>query len=89
MMESHNNKKPTKKQAQQQSIQKIIDTYTISLKDNYIKNIMMGFESASQMYLDKIEEGCDMEELKDFIKKNIAHEELIEKVAKGEKKIED
>lgn len=75
-MQSRNRKKITKKQA----MQNIVDHYQTSLKDNFIKNMVMGFETASQMYLDKINTGCSMDELKDFIKKNIANKEVIERM---------
>ena len=43
--------------------------------------MIMGFEVASQMYLDKIESGCTLDELKEFIKKNIENKPVIESVA--------
>ena len=49
---------------------------------------MIGFETASQMYLDKINSGCTIEELKDFIEKNLKNKEVIEKVTRGEKNVE-
>lgn len=75
--QSHNKKKPTKKQIQQN----IVNHYENSLKENFIKNMVMGFEVASQMYLDKIESGCTINELKEFIKKNIENESIMESVA--------
>ena len=75
--QSHNKKKPTKKQIQQN----IVNHYENSLKENFIKNMVMGFEVASQMYLDKIESGCTIDELKEFIKKNIENESIMESVA--------
>lgn len=76
---SHNKKKLTKKQA----MENIINHYENSLKENYIKNIMIGFKTASQMYLDKVNDGCTMEELKDFIKKNVTNKEILEKIVGG------
>ena len=81
-MQSHNKKKPTKKQA----MTNIVNHYESSLKENFIKNIVIGFETASQLYLDKINEGCTIEELKIFIESNIKNKNIIEKVAKGEDK---
>lgn len=81
-MQSHNKKKPIKKQA----MANIINHYENSLKENFIKNIVIGFETASQLYLDKINEGCNIEELKIFIESNIKNKNIIEKVAKGEDK---
>ena len=75
--QSHNKKKPTKKQIQQN----IVNHYENSLKENFIKHMVMGFEVASQMYLDKIESGCTVDELKEFIKKNIENKSVIEFVA--------
>ena len=75
-------KKPTKKQA----MTNIVNHYENSLKENFIKNIVIGFETASQLYLDKINEGCTIEELKIFIESNIKNKNIIEKVAKGEDK---
>ena len=60
--QSRNKKKPTKKQIQQN----IVNHYENSLKENFIKNMVMGFEVASQMYLDKIESGCTLDELKEL-----------------------
>ena len=72
-------KKPTKKQA----MTNIINHYENSLKENFIKNIVIGFETASQLYLDKINEGSTIEELKIFIESNIKNKNVIEKVANG------
>ena len=78
-MQSHNKKKPTKKQ----SMANIINHYENSLKENFIKNMVIGFETASQLYLDKINSGCTMEELKEFIESNLSNKDVIEKVANG------
>ena len=83
-MQSRNKKKPTKKQA----MANIINHYEQSLKKDFIKNIMIGFETASQMYLDKINENCTMEELKNFIENNLKNKVVIDKVARGEKNVE-
>lgn len=78
-IQSKQSKKPTKKQA----MTNIINHYESSLKENFIKNMIMGFETASQLYLDKINSGCTMEELKEFIKNNLNNKDVIEKVANG------
>ena len=83
-MQSRNKKKITKKQA----MENIINHYETSLKKDFIKNIMIGFETASQMYLDKINGNCPMEELKSFIENNLNNKEVIKKVARGEKNVE-
>lgn len=78
-IQSHNKKKPTKKQA----MENIVNHYESSLKENFIKNIVVGFETASQLYLDKINSGCTMEELKEFIENNLKNKDVIEMVANG------
>ena len=78
-MQSHNKKKPTKKQA----MANIVNHYENSLKENFIKNMVIGFEPASQLYLDKINSCCTMEELKEFIENNFKNKDVIEKVANG------
>ena len=78
-MKNHNKKKPTKKQA----MANIVNHYENSLKENFIKNIVIGFETASQLYLDKIINGCTMEELKELIENNLKNKDVIEKVANG------
>ena len=78
-MQSKQSKKPTKKQA----MANIVNHYESSLKENLIKNIVIGFETASQLYLDKINSGCTIEELKEFIESNLKNKDVIEKVANG------
>lgn len=78
-MQSKQSKKPTKKQA----MANIVNHYESSLKENFIKNMVIGFGTASQLYLDKINNGCTMEELKEFIKNNLKNKDVIEKVANG------
>ena len=78
-MQSKQSKKPTKKQA----MANIVNHYENSLKENFIKNIVIGFETANQLYLDKINSGCTMEELKKFIENNLKNKDVIEKVANG------
>lgn len=63
----------------QMATQNIIDTYNRTLK-NIVKNINIGFITASQLYLDKINNGCTLEELKEFIELNLKNKDLIEKV---------
>jgi hypothetical protein len=64
--------------------QNIIDTYNRTLKNNLVKNLVkninIGFITASQLYLDKINNGCTLEELKEFIELNLKNKDLIEKV---------
>ena len=75
--QSRNKKKPTKKQI----MDNLVNHYENSLKENFIKNMVIGFETASQMYLDKIESGCTLEELKEFIEKSIKNKDTIVDVA--------
>ena len=51
--QSRKPKKPTKKQMIEQ-IPKVVES---DLKKNFIKHIMIGFESCNQMILDKINNG--------------------------------
>lgn len=60
----------------------ILSVYKKNLRDNYIKNMVQGFEVASMMYLEKIEKGCTIEELKEFITKNIKSKDVLEKIIK-------
>ena len=64
--------------------------YVYLIYNNYIwrnnsgtQYIVIGFETASQLYLDKINSGCTMEELKEFIENNLKNKDVIEKVANG------
>ena len=78
-MQSKQSKRLTKKQA----MANIVNHYESSLKENFIKNMIMGFETASQLYIDKINSGCTMEELKEFIENNLKNKDVIEMVANG------
>lgn len=42
--------------------------------------MVVGAETISNIYLKKIEEGCSIEELKDFIEKFTLNKEYIEKI---------
>lgn len=66
----------------------IVRAYKNGLKDNYIKSLVQGVEVATQMYLDRIKDGCTMEELKSFMERNLDKKnlKLMEKVVKGGKK---
>lgn len=64
----------------QMATQNIIDIYNRTLKNNLVKNINIGFITASQLYLDKINNGYTLEELKEFIELNLKNKDLIEKV---------
>jgi hypothetical protein len=77
-------KKPTKKQMIEQ-IPKVVES---DLKKNFIKNIMIGFESCNQMILDKINSGASLEEIKNFVELNLKNKDVVEKVANGIDKTE-
>lgn len=76
MVQGHNTKKPTKNQFKYD----LIKDYESTLKENFIKNMVVGAETISNVYLKKIEEGCSIEELKDFIEKFTLNKEYIEKI---------
>ena len=71
-MEDKKSKKPTKKQLLEQ-IPIIMEQ---QLKSNYIKNMVMGFEIGQQMILDYINNGHTIEEVKEFVNKNLQKENL-------------
>ena len=75
--------KQPKKLTKKQAMENIVNHYESSLKENFIKNIVIGFETASQLYIDKINSDCTMEELKEFIENNLNNKDVIEKVANG------
>ena len=58
----------------------LVKDYENTLKENFIKNMVVGAETISNIYLKKIEEGCSIEELKDFIEKFTLNKEYIEKI---------
>ena len=82
-MEGHKKKRLTKQEKQDLAIEEITKHYTKTIKDNLVQNIIIGFESASELYLEKIESGCTIEELKGLILKNLENKEIIEEVAKN------
>lgn len=56
-------------------------------RENFIKNIIVGFESANQMILDYAkEEGRTVEDIIEFCNKNLKNKDLVEKVALKERK---
>lgn len=71
-MEDRKVKKLTKKQALEQ-IPIIMEQ---ELKSNYIKNMVMGFELGQQMILDYINNGHTIEEVREFVTKNLKKENL-------------
>ena len=69
-MEDRKAKKPTKKQI----LEQIPVVMEQELKSNYIKNMVMGFELGQQMILDYINNGHNIEEVKEFVTKNLVKE---------------
>lgn len=60
--------------------QVVVDHFESELKNNFIKNMIQGFEVATTMYLNKIEDGCTIEELKNFMEMNIKNKNVLEKM---------
>lgn len=46
-----------------------------TLKKNFIKNLIQGSNIAYELILEKINKGCTIEELKEFLEKIIKHNE--------------
>ena len=69
----------------QEAMDTVISTYQKGLKNNYIKSLVQGFEVATQMYIDKLNSGCTIEELKEFMTKNLDRKNLkrLEKTIKN------
>ena len=79
--QSHKNKKPTKKQLEQS----VVNKFQSEVKSQHIKNIMIGFETANQLILDKINEGSNIEEIKSFCEKNIKNKDIMNKIIEQKK----
>ena len=75
--QSHNTKKPTKKQMLDM-IPKVVEQ---DLKKNYVKNMCQGRELALNEILNKINDGKSIEEIKEYIEKCIKTKETFEQVA--------
>ena len=72
-----------KKLTKKQMIEQIPKVFEQDLKKNFVKNIMIGFESCNQMILDKINNGATLEEVKNFVELNLKNKDVVEKVANG------
>lgn len=81
MQESHRKKKPTKKQAQSM----IIKTFEDELKKNHIKALIQGSEINSQIIIDMINNGKELDEIKSFLITNLHNKETMEKVIMKER----
>lgn len=65
----------------------IVKHFDKTLRENFIKNIIVGFESANQMILDYAKaEGRTVEDIIEFCNKNLKNKDLVEKVALKERK---
>lgn len=82
-MEDHKVKRPTKKQA----MQNVVDYTEKTIKDNYIKALIQGFEVANNMIMEYCE-GHTVDEIKAFCKKNVEKKEVVEKIVKGDKDVD-
>ena len=69
-------------------IEQIPKAIESDLKKNFIKNIVIGFESCNQMILDKINNGATLEEIKSFVELNLKNKDVVEKVANSVDKSE-
>lgn len=68
--ESKRKKKPTKKQL----IENVGSTIDKTLKENFIKNMIMGRELVLNEILDKIKNGDSLETIKEYIEKCLSKE---------------
>jgi hypothetical protein len=73
--------KLTKAQKLELATNNITNKFSEEIKKNFIKNIMIGWESANRMIVDKIDSGATLEELREFCVKNIENKDTMEKVA--------
>ncbi len=65
-----------------EAVQEIVDHFEKKLKENFIKNIMMGWETANKMILNYINDGHDIEDVKTFLENNLkpANKKKMEKI---------
>ena len=73
MIQSYNKKKNKSKELEQL----IVKEFKREVESQHIKNIAIGFETANQLILDKIESGSKIDEIKSFCKKNVENKDLI------------
>ena len=64
----------------------IEEKFNSELKKNLIKNIMIGFNTANQMILDYIDNGHNLDEVKEFCLKNVEKKDIVENIISDEKK---
>ena len=80
-MEDHKAKKPTKKQA----IQNVKDNVESTLKENFVKNMILGSDVAYRTIIEYINKGHSVEVVKAFCQMNIEHKDAMEKVTTNKK----
>lgn len=80
-MEDHKAKKPTKKQA----VQNIKDNVENTLKENFVKNMILGSDVAYRTIIEYINKGHSVEDVKAFCQMNIEHKDAMEKVTTNKK----
>lgn len=61
----------SKEKEQEKAKQEIVAYVEKTLKDNFIKNMMMGFQTANEMILRYINDGHDIDEVKTFLENNL------------------
>ena len=81
MIQSYNKKKNKSKELEQL----IVKEFKREVESQHIKNIAIGFETANQLILDKINEGSDIEEIKSFCEKNIKNKDIMNKIIEQKK----
>lgn len=65
----------------------IVKHFDKTLRENFIKNIIIGFESANQMILDYAkEDGRTVEDIIEFCNKNLKNKDVVVKTALKERK---
>ena len=78
-LDGHKGKKPTKKQMLEEVIP---NQFKEELRNAHIKGMVQGFEVANQMLLEYAD-SHNIEQLRDFCKKNIEQKQVMEKVVSG------
>ena len=77
MIQSYNKKKNKSKELEQL----IVKEFKREVESQHIKNIAIGFETANQLILDKIESGSKIDEIKSFCKKALENSSVSEQSA--------
>ena len=61
----------SKEKKKKDTAQEVADYVEKILKNNFIKNIMMGYETANKMILNYINDGHDINDVKAFLENNL------------------